>query len=139
MFRAVHRVIAELGAHHGVLPGNIVLGGFSQGGSLALSAGLAYPASLGGIVSISGWCADRAAFADRVHPAQRQTPVLFSCGTADPVVDFELAKLSGTLLAAMLGDAVTVMHSQRKAHPPKRPEMDATVGFMQRCLATGGR
>ena len=129
-------MIAELVAHHGFLPRNVVLGGFSQGGSLALCAGLAYPVSLGGIVSISGWGTHRSAFADHVHPAQRQTPVLFSCGTADPVVDFELTKLSGNLLAATLGDTVTVTHAQRKAHPPKRPEMDAAVAFMQQCFDT---
>ena len=34
---------------------DIVLGGFSQGGAMALYAGYTYPKTLAGVVSFSGW------------------------------------------------------------------------------------
>lgn len=34
-------------------------------------------------------------------------PVLFTCGTADPVVDYSLTKRSGEMVAEALGEAVS--------------------------------
>ena len=45
--------------------------------------------------------------------ADRAVPLLFSCGTADPVVDHSLTKRSGEMLVEVLGDAVS-----RASAPP---------------------
>ena len=47
----------------GILPENIVLGGFSQGGAIALLTCWRYPKTLGGCISLSGWLTLREEFA----------------------------------------------------------------------------
>lgn len=39
----------------GILPENILVGGFSQGGALALYSALIYPQKLAGVVCLSCW------------------------------------------------------------------------------------
>lgn len=80
---ALHAILDALVAD-GVQPAEIVLGGFSQGGAIALSAGLSYSKPLGGLVSISGWCVRgvSGSVASIVHPSNAHVPVWFSCGTA---------------------------------------------------------
>jgi len=52
--RLIHELIEkEVGA--GYEPSQIYLGGFSQGGSMSLYAGLKYKAPLAGLISFSGW------------------------------------------------------------------------------------
>ena len=62
----------------------IVVGGFSQGGAVSLSAGLQYPGRLAGVLCISGWFANRDAF--RLAPEAAATPVGHFHGDADPTV-----------------------------------------------------
>lgn len=50
----------------GILPNRILLGGFSQGGALALHAGLTYPEPLAGVMSLSCWLPRHAHFPDAV-------------------------------------------------------------------------
>eukprot|EP00729_Bicosta_minor_P004583 gene4583-21107_t len=133
---AIHAILDKIVDEDGIPPSKIVIGGFSQGGSLAIKAGLSYPQSaLAGIVSISGWCTDRDGLASAVSTAQQgRTPLFFSCGTGDPIVEFKLTKLSSELLTATLGDHVVVRHQQRAGHPPKRAEMQAAEVFIRDCL-----
>ena len=42
--------------------------------------------------------------------------MLFTCGTADPVVDFSLTQRSGEMVSEVLGEAATVRHVQRGMH-----------------------
>ena len=68
----------------------IVLGGFSQGGAMAIYAGYSYPKRLAGIVGFSGWAAGRSidgGFHDRVTGGQNSaTPCFIGHGTEDEVV-----------------------------------------------------
>lgn len=68
---------------NGTPPERVVLAGFSQGGSLALAAGLGHPRRLAGIVALSCWLPR--AFAT-VSEAQLTTPVFLAHGTEDSVV-----------------------------------------------------
>ena len=51
-----------------------------------------------------------------MHAANSAVPVLFTCGTADPVVDFSLTQRSGEMVADVLGEAASVRHVQRGMH-----------------------
>lgn len=52
--RSIHAMIdAEIAK--GTPASHIFLGGFSQGGALALFSGLSYREALGGVISFSGW------------------------------------------------------------------------------------
>ena len=66
----------------------IVLGGFSQGGALALYAGYSYPQRLAAIVSFSGWAVLAAGLVERVASgANAKTPAFLAHGTQDGTVE----------------------------------------------------
>jgi phospholipase/carboxylesterase len=70
----------------GIPPERIVLAGFSQGGAIALSAGLRRARPLAGIVALSTYlpmAPQAAQFTQRAAPRQ---PVFMAHGSADPVV-----------------------------------------------------
>eukprot|EP00316_Scyphosphaera_apsteinii_P013303 CAMPEP_0119327682 /NCGR_PEP_ID=MMETSP1333-20130426/71432_1 /TAXON_ID=418940 /ORGANISM="Scyphosphaera apsteinii, Strain RCC1455" /LENGTH=216 /DNA_ID=CAMNT_0007336347 /DNA_START=126 /DNA_END=776 /DNA_ORIENTATION=+ len=126
---SVHAMLADIEAG-GTASENIVLGGFSQGGATSVASGLSYPRQLGGIVSISGWLAYRQDFTERINAANKATPVLFTYGTDDPVVDCSLTHHSGEMLKAALKDAASVMDVPRSMHQPERDEMRAVYQFI---------
>lgn len=67
----------------GIAPNHIVLAGFSQGGVIALTAGLDYPECLAGIMGLSTYLR-----ADTPLPAgnQPRPPIFMGHGEADPVI-----------------------------------------------------
>ncbi|RFU79801.1 phospholipase carboxylesterase [Trichoderma arundinaceum] len=86
----------------GIPASRILVGGFSQGGAVAVLAGLTYTEPLAGIVMLSAWLPLAANFLDHVpeDPPNRET-VVFQChGTLDRVVPVEVGKKSRD---AMLG------------------------------------
>eukprot|EP00931_Biecheleriopsis_adriatica_P007931 TRINITY_DN109173_c0_g1_i1.p1 TRINITY_DN109173_c0_g1~~TRINITY_DN109173_c0_g1_i1.p1 ORF type:complete len:207 (-),score=42.38 TRINITY_DN109173_c0_g1_i1:61-681(-) len=131
--KSIHGMLDQI-EKEGTPAESIVLGGFSQGGTLSLLAGLSYPKRLAGVVSISGWCAKRSDMS-WVSEAAKQTPVLMCCGDGDPVVDFSVTKLSADLLREVLGDNITVLAPKRPMHQPSAAEDDATLKFMKQQLS----
>lgn len=89
----------------GIAERNIVLAGFSQGGAIALHAGLRHATRLAGIMALSTYVP----LADLV-PAEtagqpRDLPVFMAHGTEDPVITLQRAQQSRELLTS-LGYAV---------------------------------
>ena len=82
----------------GVPAGRIVLAGFSQGGAMALFAGLRHPEVLAGVMCLSGYLL----LAKEIEPvasASSETPPIFQAhGTGDPVVPCDLGHESRDLL-----------------------------------------
>ena len=64
--------------------------------------------------------------------------MLFTCGTADPVVDFSLTRRSGEMVAEVLGEAASVRHVQRGMHQPDPAEMRAVAEFIAASLGLNG-
>ena len=94
---AVGELIAREVAR-GVPASRIVVGGFSQGGTMTLATALGHPAPLAGIVCLSAWMpAKYAAVAD----AQRDTPIFLGHGTYDPVVDVALGRETHATLSKL--------------------------------------
>jgi phospholipase/carboxylesterase len=94
----VEAMIAQQVAR-GVAARRIVLAGFSQGGAVALYAGLRHPARLAGIVALSTYLIDGAALATEAAAANRDVPIFMAHGTQDPVVAFTWAEMSRRALA----------------------------------------
>ena len=69
----------------------IVLAGFSQGGAIALHAGLRYPEPLAGIMGLSTFMPLAETLPQEASEANRQTPVFLAHGDQDPVLAPELA------------------------------------------------
>ncbi len=98
----------------GVPPARVVLIGFSQGGAVALAAGLRREAGVAGIASLSAYLPLAAQTSTEITPAGRATPVFFGHGSQDGVVPQALGLRSRSALEA-LGVAVQ-WHSYPMAH-----------------------
>lgn len=83
--QSVHALIA---AERARLPDarRILLGGFSQGGALALHAGLRAPEALLGIAALSTYLPLAAELSRDGHAANRRTPVFMAHGQFDEVI-----------------------------------------------------
>jgi phospholipase/carboxylesterase len=84
----------------GISAARIVLAGFSQGGAIALQAGLRYAQPLAGILALSTYLPLAASLAAEGAPANRAIPILMCHGRHDPVVPLELAHKSYESLIA---------------------------------------
>ncbi len=78
----------------GLKPHQIVLSGFSQGGALALYAGLRYPEKLAGIMALSTYLPIADSTASQKHIANEDIPILYMHGLYDDVIPLYVAKNS---------------------------------------------
>ncbi|XP_066155273.1 acyl-protein thioesterase 1 [Euwallacea fornicatus] len=85
----------------GIPANRIVIGGFSQGGALALYSALTFPQKLGGVVALSGWLPLRKSF-----PAAKKCPEelpIFQChGDCDPVVPYIWGQMTSSVLKTLV-------------------------------------
>ncbi len=85
----------------GVPTAQILLAGFSQGGAIALSAGLRHAEKLAGVIALSTYLPLQEAFVTERSPANAQTPVFWGHGTADPIVPLTRGVNSRDLLQSL--------------------------------------
>jgi phospholipase/carboxylesterase len=90
---AIEQLIARE-ASRGVASQRVVLAGFSQGGAIALQAGLRLASPLAGIVALSTYLTLEDSLDAEGSAANRATPILMGHGTQDPVVPLQLAERS---------------------------------------------
>jgi phospholipase/carboxylesterase len=84
--------------HHqiqlGLLPQNIFLGGFSQGGASILYAGLRYPEKLGGLIVLSAYLPLGKTLMTEANKKNYTLPIFWGHGTADTLVPLKWAEIS---------------------------------------------
>ena len=85
----------------GVESKRIVIAGFSQGGAIALQAGLRYPERIAGIMALSTYLPLRDAVAAEATQANRDVPILMCHGLRDDVVPAALGKASRDVLTSL--------------------------------------
>jgi phospholipase/carboxylesterase len=117
----------------GVAPRRIVMAGFSQGGAIALYAGVRHPQRLAGILALSAYVIDPANLVTEAAPANRDVPVFMAHGTQDPVVQFAWAETSRRTLAD--GGWNVEWHAYAMAHAAVLEEIVACGKFLARVLA----
>jgi phospholipase/carboxylesterase len=83
----------------GVRSDRVVLAGFSQGGAIALFAGLRYPERLAGVLALSTYLPLDAALPDEAHPANAAVPVFQAHGRFDDIVPMSLGQRTRDLLS----------------------------------------
>ena len=98
----------------GVPSERILLAGFSQGGAIALAAGLRHPQKLAGIIALSTYLPLHAALAGERSAANAATPIFWGHGSVDPVVVLQRGVDSRDLLQS-LGYALE-WHTYPMAH-----------------------
>jgi len=97
---AIEALIAREQAR-GVKPGQIVLAGFSQGGAIALQAGLRHPARLAGILALSTYLPLPDKIEQERSSANRDIPIFMAHGSEDPIVPLKLAQASCSRLLTL--------------------------------------
>ena len=90
----------------GIPAQRIVLAGFSQGGAMALYAGLRHPDRLAGVLALSCALPLAGDLASEANPANRELPIFMAHGTYDPTIPIARATSSRDLLTG-LGYRVT--------------------------------
>ena len=85
----------------GIKAENIVLAGFSQGGVIALHAGLRYPQKLAGIIALSTYMPTTEQLETERAPANNETFIFMAHGTMDPVIHLPIAQDSFNRLKVM--------------------------------------
>jgi len=94
---AVERLIARE-RDRGIDSADIVLAGFSQGGAIALQAGLRHADRLGAVVALSTYLALEDSLDAEASAANRATPIFMGHGIEDPIVPISLAEASAATL-----------------------------------------
>jgi phospholipase/carboxylesterase len=85
-------------AERGVPAARIVLAGFSQGGAIALHAGLRHPARLAGIMALSTYLPLASSVAAEASAANRNVPIFMAHGELDSLIPIERARMSRNAL-----------------------------------------
>ncbi|MCG8458847.1 MAG: alpha/beta hydrolase [Holophagales bacterium] len=126
------RALVDREVERGVAPGRIVVGGFSQGGAMALQAGLRYPERLAGVMVLSGYLL----LADRLDAeaaeANRGVSIFMAHGLMDPMVPHAKAAASRDHLQ-QLGYSVE-WHDYPMAHQVCLPEVQAIGKWLTEVL-----
>jgi phospholipase/carboxylesterase len=117
----------------GVPSEHIVLAGFSQGGAIALAAGLRHPEKLGGIIALSTYLPLHASLAGERDAANATLPIFWGHGTMDPVVILQRGTDSRDLLQS-LGYTVD-WHIYPMAHAVCAEEIDDLRRWLGQRLA----
>ncbi len=117
----------------GVPASRIVLAGFSQGGAVALYAGLRFAERLGGLLALSTYLPFPATLAAEKSSANLDLPILMCHGRMDPIVPISMGHEARNALAAQ-GYAVE-WHEYPMQHEVCAAEL-ATIGrWLQARLA----
>ena len=119
-------------AERGVAPLRTLLAGFSQGGAIALYAGLRCDARLAGIVALSTYLIAPERLAAEASAANRDVPIFMAHGVRDPVVAFAWAERSRDVLKA--GGWPLEWHAYPMEHSAVIEEIVAAGAFIARVL-----
>ena len=126
---AIGQILAELEGE-GIAARRIVLGGFSQGGVLALWTGLGHGRSLAGIAGLSAYLPEDPPVAE----AQRGTPLFLGHGRLDSLIPFSLGTAARDRLPD-LGASIPAWHEYEMDHGVCGPEAEDLVDWLKGILA----
>ncbi|SDD83511.1 alpha/beta hydrolase [Aquimonas voraii] len=128
---AVERLIARE-RQRGVDSQRILLAGFSQGGAVALAAGLTHPERLAGLVALSTYLPIAAHIEAQRAPIQAGLPVFMGHGAVDPIVP-QMLGLAARQRLQTWGHPVD-WHSYGMPHSVCAEEIRDLSGWMERHL-----
>lgn len=99
--KRIHQLIEEQ-EKQGVPHDRIILGGFSQGGALALYAAFTYPKKLAGVVALSCWLPLHQKVPTLISETNKSLPVLQCHGDSDFVVPVQWGAMSSQVMSTFL-------------------------------------
>lgn len=106
----------------GIPSNRIVVGGFSQGGALALYTALTFNQPLAGVIALSCWLPLHKQFPG-IKKSSDEIPIFQAHGDFDPVVPYKFGQLSASLLKSFMKN-VQFKTYNGLSHSSSEPEMD---------------
>lgn len=97
----IHELIREH-ERQGIPSERIIIGGFSQGGALALYSAFTYSKRLAGVIALSCWLPLHAKFPALCSEANKTVPVIQCHGDQDFVVPLQWGQLSASMMSKFL-------------------------------------
>jgi len=116
----------------GIAARRVILAGFSQGGAIALYAGVRYAERLGGVIGLSTYLVGFDRVAADASAANRDVPIFMAHGTLDGVVQLAWAERSRDALRAAGWDVE--WHTYPIEHSAVIDEIVAAGKFIQKVL-----
>jgi len=116
----------------GIAARRVILAGFSQGGAIALYAGVRYAERLGGVIGLSTYLVGFDRVAAEASAANRDVPIFMAHGTLDGVVQLAWAERSRDALRA--GGWDVEWHTYPIEHSAVIDEIVAAGKFIQKVL-----
>ena len=126
----VARALVDAQIAAGIPAQRIVLAGFSQGGAIALHAGLRLPFPIAGILALSTYLPVPQTLASQAHEANRNVPIFLAHGSQDPVIALALSERSRATLSD-LGYVVEV-HTYPMPHSVCAEEVRDIADWLSR-------
>lgn len=121
----------------GFPPEQTAMFGFSQGCLMTLETGLRYPHRLAGLVGISGYVQDVDALAREASPVARQTKILMTHGTLDPLI--RINPVRGQVAALKdAGFDLTWREFDKEHTIAGEEELDLIRDFVSACFEAAG-
>jgi phospholipase/carboxylesterase len=136
--RASQQAIEQLIAREkdrGIESRHVVLAGFSQGGAIALQAGLRHANRLGGIMALSTYLPLQDSLEAERAPANKSTPIFMAHGTQDQVVPIALAQSSSDALRKAGYEVDWQTWPMQHSVCPE--EIEAAAAFLTRIYGSG--
>jgi phospholipase/carboxylesterase len=130
--QAAVNLLVEREIERGTPAARIVLAGFSQGGAMALQAGLRYPQRLAGLMVLSSYLPLAEQTVQEAAAANAGTPIFMAHGTQDPVVPYAMGAESQAKLQ-QLGYPVE-WHEYAMPHSVCLEEIHDIAAWLRRIL-----
>lgn len=131
----VDEFVGEVMEEYGVAPGQVVLGGFSQGAGLTYRSGLQRPDLYAGLVVLSGAVADADQLAEYL-PTERTQPLFIAHGVHDPMIPVERARQARDFLRA--AGYQPEYHEYPMGHEISQEVLDDLVPWIRGVLTPAG-
>lgn len=125
----VHSLI-EKEISEGIPSERIIVGGFSQGGALALRAALSFNKKLAGVVALSCWLPLHKEFSPSQVTANKDIHILQCHGDCDPIVSYNFGQLTASVLKKFTQNAEFKTYSG-VMHSSSEEEMDDIRDFLR--------
>ena len=130
--KAVHERLEYLADTMSIDSTRILLGGFGQGGALALAAGLTYRKQLSGILSHSGWvCLPTSELVNLAGSANATVPIMLISGLEDEMVVAAAAQASARALRTAGMRGVIEKSFEGLEHKMSEQTLGLTIDFIR--------
>ena len=129
----IARALVDEQIARGIPARRIVLAGFSQGGAIALFAGLRFPFRIAGILALSTYLPDGESLAVQAHVSNREVPIFLAHGSHDPLISLALSERSRAVMAGL--GYIVETHTYPIPHSVCPEEIRDIANWLSRVLA----